>query len=252
MSWFEHGGSRIYYEDAGQGDPVLFLPGWSESVDDFQALRDALTARLRVISADLPGSGKSLPQPRSYPPTYYEDDARSFLALIGHLGIAPAHVAGFSDGGEIALVMAIRNPGAVRSVAAWGAAGVIDVAPELIDAFEHLIDAPGEGLQGFADHLKSVYGEASARAMCQNVAVAWRAIAAAGGDISRAGAPSIVAPTLLITGEHDFFASPATVTALADAIPGSQFLEVPGAGHSLHEDHGDWLATTITTWFADH
>ena len=55
MSWFEHGGNTIYYEEEGQGQPVIFLPGWSESIDEFAPLRGALAAQFRVISADLPG-----------------------------------------------------------------------------------------------------------------------------------------------------------------------------------------------------
>ncbi|MEA2575852.1 MAG: hypothetical protein QOH93_3150, partial [Chloroflexia bacterium] len=31
MAWFEHGTSRIYYEESGDGDPVLLLPGWAGS-----------------------------------------------------------------------------------------------------------------------------------------------------------------------------------------------------------------------------
>jgi valacyclovir hydrolase len=87
VSWFEHGGSTIYYEEEGQSQLVLFLPGWSESIDEFAPLRSALAAQFRVISADLPGSGRSSPQPREYPATYYHDDASSLLALIEGLGV---------------------------------------------------------------------------------------------------------------------------------------------------------------------
>ena len=99
MSWFEYSGSRIYFEEEGAGSPVLFLPGWSESIEEFADLRRTLARNFRVIAADLPGSGKSGPQPRSYTPTYYDDDARAFLALLKSLDAAPAHLAGFSDGG---------------------------------------------------------------------------------------------------------------------------------------------------------
>ena len=101
MAWFEHGTSRIYYEEQGTGDPVLVLPGFAGSIEEFAALREALvTAGYRVIAADLPGSGRSEPQPRAYTATYYEDDARSFAALLQHLATGPAHLIGFSDGGD--------------------------------------------------------------------------------------------------------------------------------------------------------
>ncbi len=103
MAWFEHGISRIYYEEQGSGTPVLVLPGFAQSIEDFAALMEALLgAGYRVIAADLPGSGRSEPQPRTYTATYYEDDARSFAALLEHLATEPAHVIGFSDGGMTA------------------------------------------------------------------------------------------------------------------------------------------------------
>src|SRR4029079_3720986 len=83
-------------------------------------------ARYKVIEADLPGSGRSLPQPRKFPVSYYEDDSRSFMALLHELDAEPAHLMGFSDGGELALLMAALNPAIARSVVAWGAAGSVN------------------------------------------------------------------------------------------------------------------------------
>jgi valacyclovir hydrolase len=248
MAWFEHNGSRIYFEDEGHGSPVLFLPGWSESIDQFAAIRRGIAGEHRLISADLPGSGRSGPQPRDYAPTYYHDDARSFLALLQHLEAGPAHVAGFSDGGEIALVMAALQPEAVRSVVAWGAAGIIAAGPEVLAAIEHLIDAPDAAMAEFSEHLKTTYGEAGARALCQGAARAWRAIAAAGGDIVRSRAAEIAAPALLITGEHDPFAPPDVVSELAGAIPRGEFIEIKGADHDLHREHGEWLIAAMLEW----
>ena len=120
MSWFEHGESQIYYEQDSQGEPVLVLPGWAGSIGEFKPIRQSLAAHFGVIAADLPGSGQSSPQPRDYTPTYFRDDAATFLALLDELAVSPAHLVGFSDGGEIALLMAQMRPDAVRSVVAWG------------------------------------------------------------------------------------------------------------------------------------
>src|SRR5438046_217523 len=112
MAWFERNTSRIYYEEYGSGDAVLLLPGFAGSIEEFSALREALVAAgYRVIAADLPGSGRSEPQPRAYTATYFEDDARSFAALLHHLAPGPAHLMGFSDGGEDCLLMAALTPG---------------------------------------------------------------------------------------------------------------------------------------------
>jgi valacyclovir hydrolase len=142
MSWFEHSGHRIYYEDGGSGDPVLLLPGWGGTIDEFGQLRQALEKNYRVIAADVPGSGKSQPQPRTYTPTYYQDDAPVLLAMLDTLGASPAHLVGFSDGGEYELLMAALKPSAVRSVITWGSAGTLGDNVQLADAMSSVIDDP--------------------------------------------------------------------------------------------------------------
>ena len=126
MAWFEHSTSRIYYQESGSGDPVLLLPGWSQSNEDLSELKKALSASYRIIAADLPGSGRSEPQPRAYTSTFYEDDALSFAALLDHLATGQAHLIGFSDGGEVALLMAATTPRLARSVVTWGAGGKLN------------------------------------------------------------------------------------------------------------------------------
>jgi valacyclovir hydrolase len=251
MGWFEHGTSRIYYEEAGSGEPLLMLPGWSLSIEDLQPVRQALAPHYRVIAADAPGSGQSGPQPREYSASYYEDDSRSFLALLHELDASPAHIVGFSDGGEYALLMAELEPEAVRSVVAWGAAGKLVIPPALFEAFDSLLDEPLPPLKEFSDYLKSTYGEDNARAMVRSVASAWRAMIDGGGDISRARAGEIACPTLLVTGSEDhFFAPPTVVSELADGIPNGEFIEAKGASHAIHHEQAEWLTKTIVDWLA--
>ena len=70
-------GQRIYYEEGGQGDTVVLMPGWAGSIVDLDRLRRELVSGFRVIAIDRPGSGRSQPQPRLYGQTYYRDDARA-------------------------------------------------------------------------------------------------------------------------------------------------------------------------------
>jgi pimeloyl-ACP methyl ester carboxylesterase len=251
MPWFEYAESRIYFEDEGDGTPILLLPGLTQSIDELAPLRAQLSSGFRVIAADLPGSGKSLPQPRDYTPRYYHDDAEAFLALLEQFELGPVHVAGFSDGGEVALLMAVNNSRALRSVVVWGAAGQVAIPSELIEGFHNLIDAPSEAMREFSQRLVASYGEAVARSTVQSAAAAWRTIVATGGDISRAGAADISSPLLLITGEHDPFAPPAVVKEFANAVTESEFVQVDGAGHVLDQD-GVWLGETILRWIRNH
>jgi pimeloyl-ACP methyl ester carboxylesterase len=251
MSWFQHGTSRIYYEEYGSGDPVLLLPGWSGSIEEFSALNETLVAAgYRVIVADLPGSGRSEPQPRDYTAAYYEDDTRSFTALLHHLAVASTHVMGFSDGGEISLLMAALTPNLVRSVLTWGAAGAIhDPDGQLRDVLYNVVDKPILPLQQYSEHLKATYGEANARAMTRSVVVAYGEIIKAGGDISLSKVSAITCPVLLITGEHDFLATPALVSQLAARIAKSEMLTVEDAGHApLHNTRSEWLTSIILDW----
>ena len=254
MAWFEHGNSRIYYEEQGSGTPVLVLPGFAGSIEEFTALREAMVmAGYRIIAADLPGSGRSEPQPREYTATYYEDDAHSFVAMLQHLTTEPAHLIGFSDGGITALLMAALTPGVVRSVMTWGAAGTIsDPGGHLVEAMYNVVDHPIPPLQGFRDYLVSTYGEANARAMTQSMATAKTNLIEAGGDVSLSKAGNITSPILLIAGEHDIFAPPALASELAARVRTAEVLVAEGAEHNVYANRPEWLTQTILDWLGKH
>jgi pimeloyl-ACP methyl ester carboxylesterase len=254
MAWFEHGTSRIYYEEQGSGTAVLVLPGFAGSIEEFAALREALVAAgYRVIAADLPGSGRSEPQPRTYTATFFEDDARSFAALLQHLETGPAHLIGFSDGGDISLLMAALMSGVARSVVTWGAVGVLnDPSGQLREAMYNVVDHPIPPLQGFRDYLVSTYGETNARAMTQSVVGALSDIIKAGGELSRSKADNITCPVLLISGEQDFFAPPSLASELAARIRAAEVLVAEGAEHNVYMDRPEWLMQTILDWLGKH
>jgi valacyclovir hydrolase len=249
MTWFEHGTSRINYEDSGNGiETALLLPGLTDSIEAHAALRHSLEeAGFRVIAADLPGSGRSLPQPRVYTATYFEEDANSFPALLAHLAVDSAHVIGFSDGGEVALLMAVLSPDKVRSVVTWGSAGQLkDDSGQLRAMFFDVIDKPIPPLQEFSQHLIAAYGKDTARATTQNAVRAMtEIIETRDGDVSFSRASEIACPVLLIAGEHDPFAPAPLLEQLAQRIPGARAVEVKDAGHDVHMSHSEWLIATV-------
>ena len=211
MAWFEHGSSRIYFEAQGGGEPLLLIPALGVSIEEFADLRDSLVmAGYLVIAADLPGCGRSEPQPRTYTASFYEEDTHTFAALLQHLESEPAHLVGFGNGGEICLLMAEIMPGVVRSVVTYGAVGTInDPEAVLREAMFNVVDHPIPSLRQFKDYLVSTYGEEQARTMTQSVVEAMSDIIKQnGGDISRSKADKITCPVLLIAGEHDMFPRP--------------------------------------------
>ena len=91
MAWYEPAdGKRIYYEDRGRGDALVLLPGWGGSIIDLDPLRRELMSGFRVIAIDIPGSGRSQPQPRPYASTDYRDDAEVLLCLFCRFGLCHA------------------------------------------------------------------------------------------------------------------------------------------------------------------
>src|SRR5436190_9680935 len=202
MAWFDYKNARIHYDEHGEGDPVLLIPGFTEGADELSGVIDGLSPHYHVIAADLPGSGQSLPQPRQYTPNFYREDAEAMAALLAHVGTGPAHVLGFSDGGEVALLIGVQNPEVVRSLMIWGAAGTLgtgDLLP-MVDVMYDIIDAPPDGMRNWSQHLKEHYGEDNARAMMRSYADTLRTIMMAGGDISLSHVSAIKCPTLVITG----------------------------------------------------
>ena len=253
MTFYTHGTSQIFYEATGHGEPVILLPGFSERSTDHAALLTLLAAHYRVVAVDLPGSGRSLPQPRSYSVTYYQEDAEALSALIRSQTDGPVHLIGFSDGGEVALLIAALDPDLVRSVLVWGAAGAAPASSgPLLDALEILFDDPVSLVASWGPHLVDRYGEPTARAMIQSFVAALRAIVAAGGDISRGMAGKIACPLLLIAGEDDIFVTRAMADDFAFAARNARAIEVLGAGHDVHNARPDWFAHTVQEWLASN
>lgn len=252
MAWYGPDGQQIYYEDTGRGDTVVLLPGWGGSIVELNRLRSELAAGFRVVAVDLPGSGRSGPQPRHYTSSYYLDDARTLLSLLDELRVDVAHLVGFSDGGEDALLMAALDPGRALSVVTWGAAGQIVASRGMLDGLARVVDDPIDPLKALAAYLVEAYGTDNARIMSGSWAQALSGIIDAGGDVSRSRASLITCPALLITGTYDPFCPPSLVREMADAIPRGESLMAAGGGHNIHQSHGGWLVSTVVDWLGDH
>jgi valacyclovir hydrolase len=236
----------IYYEVLGPaaGAPVLLMHGWLNIGRDLLALANSLTAAgYRVILPDLPGYGHSVPPDRTFPPDFYRRDALCMGRFLDVLGLSGVHVMGFSDGGEVALLLAIVRPDVCRSVTAWGAIGayskelgayVREKMPRLTITPGHRARHPGQRIEAW----QPAWIEA------------FSAIVAAGGDISLSRAADIACPLFLMVGEHDRLNPVDGVWQFVQAAtrpggPPRHFKVFAGAEHPIHDQRPDQFVAAV-------
>ncbi len=115
MPELEVNGTRLYYQQSGQGPDVVLVHAVTsnQAVWMFTGLVDTLAAHFRVTSYDLRGHGAS-----DRPQTGYTSAAMAedFKQLHAALGLEPAFLVGHSFGGVIALHAALLSPEAVAGV----------------------------------------------------------------------------------------------------------------------------------------
>jgi pimeloyl-ACP methyl ester carboxylesterase len=107
----EVNGLNLYYETHGAGRPLILLHGGLGSGEMFGPILPALTEGHQVIAVDLQGHGRTADIDR---PIDIRLMAGDIAALITHLGLDKPDVAGYSLGGGVALLTAIKYPDKVR------------------------------------------------------------------------------------------------------------------------------------------
>ena len=84
MSYFYYQRKKIYYTEAGKGEPVLFLHGNTASSKMFELLMPLYEDRFHVILIDFLGHGKS-DRLEEFPADLWIEEARQTVALLEHL-----------------------------------------------------------------------------------------------------------------------------------------------------------------------
>jgi pimeloyl-ACP methyl ester carboxylesterase len=105
------GDLNMYYEIHGEGRPTLLLPGAYQTVDALGPLVAGLAESRRVIAPEQQGHGRTADVDR---PITYDQMAEDTAALLRELDVEQADVVGYSMGGAIGLLVAIRHPQLVR------------------------------------------------------------------------------------------------------------------------------------------
>src|ERR1700722_9347025 len=107
MAFVKNQGTKIYWNEQGQGEPVLLIMGLGYPYNLWHRTRPILAQRFRTIAFDNRGVGLSDVPPGPYSiPTMASDAA----AVLNAAGVACAHVFGISMGGMIAQEFTLQYP----------------------------------------------------------------------------------------------------------------------------------------------
>ena len=98
---------RHYYIEKGSGDPIILLHGNGENSDYFRGQIDVFAEWYHVYALDTRGHGKT---PRGDMPFTIRQFADDLLFFMDDHQIERAHLLGFSDGGNIAMIFAMKYP----------------------------------------------------------------------------------------------------------------------------------------------
>ena len=115
-------GARIYYEDRGQGQPILLVHGWTCSSRFWQKSVAELAKEFRVVTLDLRGHGNSSKILSGHTIAQYARDVREIIEL---LQLEELTLAGWSLGGPVVLSYYDQY----RDDSGLKALGLIDTAP---------------------------------------------------------------------------------------------------------------------------
>jgi len=214
-------GIRLYYEVYGAGAPLVVLHGNGGNLAAMRHQIDFFRQTRQVIAIDSRGHGRS---EMGATPLTYEKIADDVAALLAQLHAAPADVIGWSDGGIVALQLALRHPARIRRIALSGAnLDVADLKPEdLASMRAELADV----------RAKLAAGDRTPRLLQleQHLVLMVDQTPITPADLRR-----ITCPALVLAGERDMIPEPST-RAIAAGLPHAQLHIFPGATHGALQE----------------
>ncbi|WP_314242612.1 alpha/beta fold hydrolase [Empedobacter tilapiae] len=135
--------AKIYYEEYGQGEPLIFLHGNNGSIEDFYQQIPFFAKHYRVIVLDTRGQGRSTDLTNT--PYTYEKFSNDLFQVIQQLNLNKVNLIGWSDGGNTALIFNAQHPQLINKTATIGAVlNPNGVSEELIGNLKSLANKPSE------------------------------------------------------------------------------------------------------------
>jgi class 3 adenylate cyclase len=241
------GSVNIAYQIAGAGTvDLLMIPGWVTHLAlDWHEPRwvgwfERMTAFARIIRFDKRGTGMS-DRPLGIPTA--DERMADALAVMDAAGVARAHVLGWSEGGPLGVMVAATYPERVQSLTLYGTQARFTRGDDYPFGEEKSEDYFGELERDWGSEvLAREFVPDADPAAVRRLAAYYQAGASpsAAVALSRANAAmdvrgllaSIRVPTLVLNRQHDPVAPGETGKYLAERIPGSRFIQLPGSAHA--------------------
>jgi pimeloyl-ACP methyl ester carboxylesterase len=249
MGFVKARGSSFYYEEQGEGQPILLIPPSGSTASTWGSLPGDLAGAGRVIVYDRRGYSRSGGEVvRSA-----AEHARDAAAILDALEATPTVLVGTSAGATIALDLAVRRPDLVRAVvvheAAWRALRHPDASGVVVLARMQWLAWRGGYPEAAEMLLRWVYSYRDGGSAWDAFPEQWRQTARANGrsvvaDLKStiSGYPSpqdlatIAAPVVCTYGSRSRSYMRAVTRSLAHAIPAASVREIGGAAHAVAFD----------------
>jgi 3-oxoadipate enol-lactonase len=254
-------GTRLYYEVAGGGDPLVLIHGFTLDTRMWDDQFAPFAERYRVVRYDARGFGKSA-VPDDAPYTHADDLA----ALLGHLSISSAAILGLSMGGGIATDFALEYPTMTRAlIAVDSTLGGYRTSDDWNTRFGHLgqtartVGVEATKAEWLADPLFAPANErpdvaARLRQMVMDYS-GWRWMHR---DPHRSQEPpaaerltEMTAPTLVLLGERDLPDFHAIADIITRQAPGARKIVLSGVGHMANMEAPEQFNAAVLGFLAE-
>ncbi len=219
-------GHRIYYALSGSGPTLVLLHGGGDSGEhSFMHQLDVFSEHHRIVAPDQVGQGRT---PDVTGPLSYTAMMQDTAALMQLLKLEHVDVVGFSDGGILALMLAVRHPELVRRLVISG----VNIAPEGLTA---------ENLQELR-----VAQIPMPRTIDEKLARLWLT-SPTEAELNLGLLATIKQPVLVISGDRDAITLEHTLQ-IYHALPHSELCVLPGTDHATFSGRPTWLNPIITAF----
>lgn len=233
----------MYHEVHGAGPPLVLLHGGLSTIDaSFSKVLPAFAKTRLVIAPEQQGHGRTADADR---PLSYEQMADDTAALLAHLNVASADFLGWSDGANVALALAMRHPGRVRSLTLVGAS-VDNVDALGAEILKWLESARPEDFQPEAREYAAVAPEP---AHWPAFVAKWKRLQLEFKGVPAEAMKAIKAPVLVMAGDRGGDRPEHAATILRRFAPAqAQLAVLPGTTHFAIRERPEWMLSMVNAF----